>query len=108
MLIAAIRCYSIHTLRSSLTCTNGCSCWSADEENSPGVFLTMDALYRLSGDTALLKVREPDLAATGQAELLATYRYLWVPDTRSPQARGVQKLGCGRWPAGSVDAGSVL
>jgi hypothetical protein len=27
------------------------------------------------GDTALLKVREPDLAATGQAELLATYRY---------------------------------
>jgi hypothetical protein len=26
-------------------------------------------------DTALLKVREPDLAATGQAELLAIYRY---------------------------------
>ena len=26
-------------------------------------------------DTALLKVREPDLAATGQAEQLATYRY---------------------------------
>ena len=23
-------------------------------------------------------------------------------------ARRVQKLGCGRWPVGSVDAGSVL
>jgi hypothetical protein len=31
-----------------LTCTNGCSCWSPDEENSPQIFLTMDALYRLS------------------------------------------------------------
>ena len=27
---------------------NGCSCWSPDEENSSGFFLTMDALYRLS------------------------------------------------------------
>jgi hypothetical protein len=32
----------------TLTCTNGCSCWSPDEENSPQIFLTMDALYRLS------------------------------------------------------------
>ena len=48
MLIAASRCYLIHMLQSALTCANGCSCWSADEENSPGVFLTMDALYRLS------------------------------------------------------------
>jgi len=48
MLIAATRCYLIQMLRSALTCTNGCSCWSPDEENSPGVFLTMDALYRLS------------------------------------------------------------
>jgi hypothetical protein len=31
-----------------VTCTNGCSCWSADEGNSPRIFLTMDALYRLS------------------------------------------------------------
>jgi hypothetical protein len=48
VLLAATRCYLIQMLRCSLTCTNGCSCWSADEENSPGVFLSMDALYRLS------------------------------------------------------------
>jgi hypothetical protein len=41
-------------LRSALTCTNGCSCWSPDEENSPGFFLTMDALYRLSKGGELL------------------------------------------------------
>jgi hypothetical protein len=35
MLIAATRCYLIQMLGSVLTCTNGCSCWSADEENSP-------------------------------------------------------------------------
>jgi hypothetical protein len=38
----------IQMLRSALTCANGCSCWSADEENSLQVFLIMDALYRLS------------------------------------------------------------
>jgi hypothetical protein len=48
VLIAASRCYLIQMLRSALTCTNGCSCWSPNEENSPQVFLTMDALYRLS------------------------------------------------------------
>jgi len=48
VLIAARRCYLIQMLGSELTCTNGCSCWSPDEENSPRVFLTMDALYRLS------------------------------------------------------------
>src|SRR5512132_1460221 len=48
VLLAASRCYLIQMLRSALTCTNGCSCWSPDEENSPRVFLTMDALYRLS------------------------------------------------------------
>jgi hypothetical protein len=36
--IAASRCYLIQMLRSVLTCTNGCSCWSPDEENSPNVF----------------------------------------------------------------------
>src|SRR5215212_3094682 len=35
VLIAASRCYLIHMLQSALTCANGCSCWSADEENSP-------------------------------------------------------------------------
>ena len=48
MLTAASRCYLIHMLGSVLTCANGCSCWSPDEENSLRVFLTMDALYRLS------------------------------------------------------------
>jgi hypothetical protein len=48
MLIAATRCYLIQMLRSALTYANGCSCWSTDEENRPRVFLTMDALYRLS------------------------------------------------------------
>jgi len=48
VLIAASRCYLIQMLRSALTCTNGCSYWSPDEENSPRVFLTMDALYRLN------------------------------------------------------------
>jgi hypothetical protein len=38
MLIAATRCYLIQMLRSALTCTNGCSCWSPEEENSPRVF----------------------------------------------------------------------
>ena len=38
VLIAASRCHLIQMLRCTLTCTNGCSCWSADEENSPGVF----------------------------------------------------------------------
>jgi hypothetical protein len=28
----------------TLTCTNGCSCWSPDEENSPQIFLIRDAL----------------------------------------------------------------
>jgi hypothetical protein len=48
VLLAASRCYLIQMLRSALTCINGCSCWSPDEENSPRFFLTMDALYRLS------------------------------------------------------------
>jgi len=38
MLIAATRCQLIQMLRSALTCTNGCSCWSPDEENSPRNF----------------------------------------------------------------------
>src|SRR5215204_279619 len=38
MLIATTRCYLIQMLRSALTCANGCSCWSPDEENSPQVF----------------------------------------------------------------------
>jgi hypothetical protein len=48
VLIAATRCYLIQMLRSALTCTNGRSCWSPDEENNSRIFLTMDALYRLS------------------------------------------------------------
>jgi hypothetical protein len=48
MLTAATRCYLIQMLGSALTCTNGCSCWSPDEENRLRVFLTMDALFRLS------------------------------------------------------------
>jgi hypothetical protein len=48
VLIAASRCYLIQMLGSLLTCANGCSCWSPDEENSLRFFLTMDALYRLS------------------------------------------------------------
>src|SRR5215212_10308563 len=46
-LIAASRCYLIQMLRSALTCTNGCSCWSLDERNSPRFFLTMDVLCQL-------------------------------------------------------------
>jgi hypothetical protein len=42
MLIGATRCYLIQMLGSALTWTNGCSCWSPDEENSPQIFLTMD------------------------------------------------------------------
>src|SRR5215218_1779925 len=38
LLIAASRCYLIQMLRSAMTCTNGCSCWSPDERNSPPVF----------------------------------------------------------------------
>jgi hypothetical protein len=38
VLIAATRCYLIQMLRCALACTNGCSCWSSDEENSPQVF----------------------------------------------------------------------
>jgi hypothetical protein len=48
MLIAATRCYLIQMLRLTLTCANGCSCWSPGEENSPRIFLTMDVLCRLS------------------------------------------------------------
>ena len=48
VLLAANRCYLIQILRSALTCTIGCSCWSPDEENSPRFFLTMDVLCRLS------------------------------------------------------------
>jgi hypothetical protein len=48
VLVPASRCYLIQMLRSAMTCANGCSCWSPDEENSPRNFLTMDALYRLS------------------------------------------------------------
>src|SRR5215216_621374 len=44
---AATRCYLIQMLGSALTCTNGCSCWSPDEENSPWIFLTMDVLCQL-------------------------------------------------------------
>jgi hypothetical protein len=42
MLLAASRCHLIQMLRSALTCTNGCSCWSPDEEISPKLFLTID------------------------------------------------------------------
>jgi hypothetical protein len=45
---AASRSYLIQMPRWTTTCTNGCSCWSADEENSPRFFLTMDVLCRLS------------------------------------------------------------
>src|SRR4029450_10283868 len=38
MLTAATRCYLIQMLGLALTYTNGCSCWSPDEENSPSVF----------------------------------------------------------------------
>ena len=39
MPIATSRCYLIQMLTIFLlTCANGCSCWSADEENSPKVF----------------------------------------------------------------------
>jgi hypothetical protein len=38
VLLAATRCYLIQMLRWALTCTNGCSCWSAGEENSPQFF----------------------------------------------------------------------
>jgi hypothetical protein len=38
MPVAASRCHLIQMLRSALTCTNGCSCWSTDEENSPRNF----------------------------------------------------------------------
>src|SRR5215207_4132827 len=48
VLLAASRCYLIQMLGSALTCANGCSCWSPDEKNSLQIFLTMDALYRLS------------------------------------------------------------
>ena len=48
MLIAATRCYLIQMIRSALTCINGGSCWSTDEENGPRFFLTMDVLCRLS------------------------------------------------------------
>jgi hypothetical protein len=48
VLIAASRCYLIQMLRWTMTCANGCSCWSPDEENSPRVFPTMDVLCRLS------------------------------------------------------------
>jgi hypothetical protein len=48
---SATCCYSLlldpHATM-TLTCTNGCSCWSPDEENSPKLFLTMDVLCRLS------------------------------------------------------------
>jgi hypothetical protein len=46
--VAATRCYLIQMLWYALTCADGCSCWSPGEENSPRIFLTMDALYRLS------------------------------------------------------------
>ena len=46
--ITAARCYLIHMLPISIDLHNGCSCWSPDEENSPGFSLTMDAHYRLS------------------------------------------------------------
>jgi hypothetical protein len=54
---AATRCYLIQMLRSALTCTNGCSCWSTDEKNSPRIFLTMDALLPtgLGGKLLLLQ-----------------------------------------------------
>ena len=40
----ASRCYLIQMLRSALPCTNGCSCWSLDEKNSPQIFLTIHAV----------------------------------------------------------------
>jgi hypothetical protein len=38
MLIVANRCHLIQMLGSAVTCVNGCSCWSPDEENSPQGF----------------------------------------------------------------------
>jgi hypothetical protein len=64
VLIAASRCYLIQMLRCPLTSANGCSCWSPDEENSPRIFLTMDALYRLSQGGKLLVLQfDADIVA---------------------------------------------
>jgi hypothetical protein len=46
VLIAASRCYLIQMLRSALTCTSGCSCWSPDEENRLRFFLTHGCALR--------------------------------------------------------------
>jgi CBS domain-containing protein len=55
-------------LRSALTCTNGYSCWSPDEENTSGFFLTRD-LVCARKDTPYKKL----------VELLATRRVSAVP-----------------------------
>ena len=72
LLIAASRCYLIQMLQCSLTCTNGCSCWSPNEENSPRVFLTMDALYRLSygGQITVLQLGDDIVATTRMKRLV--------------------------------------
>jgi hypothetical protein len=59
MLIAASRCYLIQMLRSVLTCTNDCSCWSADEENSSRVFPYHGCALptKLGGQVTVLRVR---------------------------------------------------
>ena len=65
VLIAATRCYLIQMLRSALTRANGCSCWSADEENSARFFLTHGCALptELGGQVTVLQLDTDIVAA---------------------------------------------
>ena len=66
MPVAASRCHLIQMLQSALTCTNGCSCWSPDEGNSPGFFPYHGCALptELGGQVTILQLGADIVAAT--------------------------------------------
>jgi hypothetical protein len=92
MPVAAIRCYLIQILRSTLTCANGCSCWSPDEENSPQSFPYHGCALptELGGQVTVLRLNTDILAANareGDTYIEHSLAYSAAADTESPPHR---------------------
>src|SRR5215204_5896061 len=53
----ASRCYLVERLYSTLTCMNGCSCWSPPEGNGSGFVVVSDTRYHCATRPYLLSTQ---------------------------------------------------
>ena len=82
-------------------------------DDHPGAAVSLEASHRpqpgleasVIGLDVVVAYRSVRCHAAGSSSSSTTGYVGTRSDTTSRGARGVQKLGCGRWPAGSVDAG---